>query len=393
MGTVSTTVTANWTVIHDATVSGDDVTVTSGEAWSDVDLMDAIPDGATITDLTFSLTAEITGSRQTPETPCAPRLQFIDKAEYLAATYLFGYGIFGAGGVGDLPDDNDPHFITYDNNTYGSVSGGGGITDMDAFAAALSNASTPVILAATGPQTASTGSSITYSAPLTITFTYTEFLPCDTDVDLDLSTAVFLDNSGTLSGQYVDGVICTTTDFLSPDFYFPDLVLDATSVYKVTVTYDSSSSHTVGTGREVYVAGVHPGSEQDDVDTAFAAGGEYEGTVPVLWDTGFSTSGDIQSFVMGPGRGPGPVTDDVGDLPSWDDATVGVAQGFTAPWFETDPDAAVSAITIRKLCTFVIPPLRQYPRSDGLGASTVRRLWPPPPTIQASNRRGPSAIL
>jgi len=43
--------------------------------------------------------------------------------------------------------------------------------------------------------------------------------------------------------------------------------------------------------------------------------------------------------------------------------------------------------------TTVIPPLRQYPRSDGLGASSVRRLWPPPPTIQASNRRGPSAIL
>jgi len=43
--------------------------------------------------------------------------------------------------------------------------------------------------------------------------------------------------------------------------------------------------------------------------------------------------------------------------------------------------------------TTVMPPLRQYPRSDGLGASSVRRLWPPPPTIQASNRRGPSAIL
>jgi len=43
--------------------------------------------------------------------------------------------------------------------------------------------------------------------------------------------------------------------------------------------------------------------------------------------------------------------------------------------------------------TSIIPPLRQYPRSDGLGASSVRRLWPPPPTIQASNRRGPSAIL
>lgn len=35
----------------------------------------------------------------------------------------------------------------------------------------------------------------------------------------------------------------------------------------------------------------------------------------------------------------------------------------------------------------VIPPLRQYPRSDGLGASSARRVYPLPPSIQASNRR------
>ena len=50
-------------------------------------------------------------------------------------------------------------------------------------------------------------------------------------------------------------------------------------------------------------------------------------------------------------------------------------------------------LTIPASVSTVIPPLRQYPRSDGLGASTVRRLWPLPNTIQASNRRGPSAIL
>lgn len=33
------------------------------------------------------------------------------------------------------------------------------------------------------------------------------------------------------------------------------------------------------------------------------------------------------------------------------------------------------------------PPLRQYPRSDGLGASSARRVWPVPKSVQASNRR------
>lgn len=187
MGSTSTTVTANWTVVKDANgaptvVSGDDVEVFvnnstpffSGEAWSDIDIMDAIPTGATITDLTFSMTLQLDGSRETATTPCAPEIDIIDKAQYLAHTWTgSGYGGFGAGGVGFLPDDNDAHFITYDNNTYGSVSGGGGILDMDALAAALSDASTPVIMRVQGPQNATTGTGIWYRAPITFTFLWT----------------------------------------------------------------------------------------------------------------------------------------------------------------------------------------------------------------------------
>lgn len=33
------------------------------------------------------------------------------------------------------------------------------------------------------------------------------------------------------------------------------------------------------------------------------------------------------------------------------------------------------------------PPLRQYPRSDGLGVSSARRVWPPAPSVQGSIRR------
>lgn len=35
----------------------------------------------------------------------------------------------------------------------------------------------------------------------------------------------------------------------------------------------------------------------------------------------------------------------------------------------------------------IAPPLRQYPRSDGLGTSSARRQWPPSRSYQRSNRR------
>lgn len=37
--------------------------------------------------------------------------------------------------------------------------------------------------------------------------------------------------------------------------------------------------------------------------------------------------------------------------------------------------------------TSVTPPLRQHPRTDGLGTSSARRMWPPPRSVQASIRR------
>ena len=41
----------------------------------------------------------------------------------------------------------------------------------------------------------------------------------------------------------------------------------------------------------------------------------------------------------------------------------------------------------------VAPALRQWPRSDGLGLSSARRVWPPPRSIQRSQRPGPGAHL
>lgn len=186
MGTVSTTVTANWTIVADANgsptvVSGDDVEVFvnnstspfTGEAWSDIDVMSAIPAGATITDVSFSLTVQVDGARDFSTFPVSPQVEFYDKADYLSGPFTLGYGRFGANGVGDLPDDNDPHFITYVNSVYAPISGGAGIFDPAALAAALSDSSTPVVCRALGPGAGATGTGIWYRAPLTLTFTYT----------------------------------------------------------------------------------------------------------------------------------------------------------------------------------------------------------------------------
>lgn len=183
-GTTSTTVTlGDWTVVADASgfptvVTGNDVKiyvnnsgpVFEGEAWSDVDLMDPIPAGATLTDLTFSESVQVTGARDNVGIPINPAIQFHDKAQYLGHTFITGYGRFAAGGVGDLPNDNAVHALDYENAAYVIASGGAGVDDIDAFAAALSNPSTPVIARALGPGQGATGAGITYFAPLTLTF-------------------------------------------------------------------------------------------------------------------------------------------------------------------------------------------------------------------------------
>lgn len=369
-GTTSTTVTANWTVVADANgsptvVSGDDVQVFvnndtapfSGEAWSDIDTMDAIPAGATITDVTFSLGVQVDGSRDSPSIAVAPQLQFIDKAQYLADSYINGFGSFGAGGVGDLPDDNSAHDIAYVNSVYRVAEPFGGIADVDAFAAALSNASTPVILRAGGPNGGATGTGITYSAPLTITFAYETAdvvtLDCDTDTGMDLSSATFLTfpSSGTPGpyGQYSDDVIWPVADAGgtgidgAPDFYFAGLTLDATKKHRVTVTFDPDSAHDSG-GRRFWLTGLRGGDEETSYqDDDYTLGNLYNGSLNIA---------DEVTVIIGPGIG------------GWDDATFGVAAGFDGLFFETDNTGAVSAITVRKICNDDLTPTAP---TDGSG--------------------------
>lgn len=157
-------------------------------------------------------------------------------------------------------------------------------------------------------------------------------LPCDTDVALDLSSAVFMVGDDGPLGQYVDGVICARDDVLTfPDFYFPGIVLDETKRYKITVTYDPTSPHDSG-DRGVWLSQVDAGDEQ----ASWATTAEFAD----LGINGDNTGTDVVRI------------------------TVQATKPGENIWFETDVAGAVSAITIRKLCTFAIPPLRLTNRDD-----------------------------
>ena len=213
--------------------------------------------------------------------------------------------------------------------------------------------------------------------------------PCNTWVDIDLSTVTFLnDGGGDPTGEFSDGVIWANGAG-HPNYWF-DFALDPTKAYTIEVTFDPTSLHDGG-NRLVTFWAVRPLHEQEDFDP-FNVAGLYSSAATVSADVG-----DVFTITIGPDI---PRTDDhdpplLTGTPDWNDPTGGVVAGWTRIFFENDIDAAVSTIRVMQICatTTVIPPLRQYPRSDGLGASTVRRLWPLPNTIQASNRRGPSAIL
>jgi hypothetical protein len=209
-------------------------------------------------------------------------------------------------------------------------------------------------------------------------------LPCDTWVDLDLSTATFMGTGdGGPFGEYGDGVIYGGGGggFGYPDFYF-NFELDPLKRYRVEITYDPTSAHDAG-GRRFWLQGVVPGSEEDGESTIdFPIGGFWDaGPSGQFHDGSRENTADVVTVTIGPG------------INGWDDATYGAPQGYTRLWFETDTDGAVSSIRVRKVCKTVVPPLRQYPRADALGAGSARRVYPDPQTIQASNRRGPSAII
>lgn len=163
--------------------------------------------------------------------------------------------------------------------------------------------------------------SITSADPIT--------LPCDTVVDLDLSTAIFSNPSGTSpDGQYVDGVI-TGLDGSYPQFWFP-FELDALKSYDVEIEFDPTSPHDgdgdSGTSdRWITLYDTTP------YDEDFGTG------VSILDAT--ANTLDIASLTIGPG------------IDNWDDPDSGVAQGFTRLLFQASGSGAVSAIRITKVCT------------------------------------------
>lgn len=156
-------------------------------------------------------------------------------------------------------------------------------------------------------------------------------LPCDTDVALDLSTLTFFTDAEGVPpgpyGQFSDGVIWPVTDALGPgddgfpDFYAAGLTTEA-KPYEVTITFDGSSPHDEG-GRQFWITALPSGGEQ----AAYSAGTGW--TLGNLYN-GSANADDTATVVVNP------------------DAGVNF-------WFETDHAGAVSAITVRKICTDDIP--------------------------------------
>lgn len=182
---------------------------------------------------------------------------------------------------------------------------------------------------------------ITYFA-LRLTYTSDEVdLPCNTDVALDLSTAEqvlddFYSGDDGPYGQYSDGVIwaipTSTAPWVAsaPEFFFPGLVTEA-KPYQVTITYDPDSTHDLG-GRLYALGSLPAGGEQD----AMAAGTwEFD----LYYATETFDGPDSLTFTIHPEAGKNIL-------------------------FETSYEGAVSAITIRKLCSTVPPPLRLTNRDD-----------------------------
>lgn len=115
--------------------------------------------------------------------------------------------------------------------------------------------------------------------------------------------------------------------------------------------------------------------------------------------TGWTTSmvlpfHDRTSFVNGPAT---TQTADYGfgtGLEQYDDAiAAGECYIIVNPgnyWTEITAisfDYAAPALNYAAPRSARVPPLRQYPRNDGLGASSAPRLYPPPRSYQASNRQ------
>jgi hypothetical protein len=206
--------------------------------------------------------------------------------------------------------------------------------------------------------------------------------PCNTWVTHDLSA--FIDEAtlfGSGSGVTWDGTRLTATSLSFGAWYFtlPTVALDPAKNFQVEVTFDSADTgFDPGTGTDVVnlwsLNSVDPLVEP-------TTGDDFN----VLADYTMATSrvGNVVTYTIGPGVG------------AWD---VDVAsKGYVrlligALQFSTH----IAQVRTMLVCDVAggpnfrrrrrASPLRRYPRNDGL-AGSVPRLWPPPQSTQASNRR------
>ena len=261
----------------------------------------------------------------------------------------------GANTLGDFSLNSDSGFGTgfacYFDPTGSGINTTltGSVADYDLLQSSHSLSQDPVTVLSAGAWVgakldgATAGSLTVYEFTVFVDYDTAEVeTPCDTTVDLDLSMATLQ------SGQYVDGVI-TGLSGTNAQFWFP-FEVEPAKRYLVTVTFDPGSAHD-GDGDP---------TTSDRFVLIYDAVADDEGTTGVQVYDGFSNTDDVTTFTIGPGIG------------NWDDPDQGVAQGFTRLLFQTSASGAVSAISIRKICTTFAPPLRLTNRDDMF--ASARRL-------------------
>lgn len=327
------------TYLESKTPSG---AVDAGQAEAPLDTL-TLPSGATVTAITANirvqkLTASDTpahvGITLWPASHLAPQFAFT-----VPDTDVAGWSLDGttAGTITDLSstinqDQLDFNFVTFDD-VVGLLESG------TAYITARAQPSPP------GP-THNNVQVRVYELSIDVTYVEAIDLPCNTWVDIPLSDAVILTSGGDITGIY-DGDVIYGNEIagtpLYPEICWPGVQLAASSPYLIESTYDPTSVHDLG-GRLRIISSFRPGFEQSDLDDGDSFGGLYDGHL--------GSTDDTLEIRIGPG------------IILWDDPDFGVAAGYTTFAFESDRIGALSAIRIKKLCAFGIPPLRLTNRRD-----------------------------
>lgn len=218
--------------------------------------------------------------------------------------------------------------------------------------------------------------------------------PCNTWVTHDLST--FLDDADLFGGlpctQFSSGALQylgSGGTFGTWEFTLPSLYLPTDVPFKIEVTF-AVDDYDGATGLNTTII-KSLGSVDSAVEATIGDDGNFLGGGPNVFGSNVVRAGAVFTSTVGPGV----YSPDPAGLQSAFDTDV-VSKGYRYCLFQfaipapPGPGTQIVQVRTMKVCATGpahAPPLRLYPRSDGLGTSSARRLWPPDQSVQASNRR------